>query len=300
MNLNEMLNKKLSSEEKIKFQRENGKFKVLQNLVIIPILTALIGIYFENVIVVSVSAIGVMVFLGISIYGINSKGTVYSSVIIPYVLKEKFSDVYLDSSNASMLEKYDDSKLSDDYDKIQISNYFRIDEGRYNIEVSKVTTQKLQIEESDGVKDKHYEVNFSGIFAVVNLPNNFDNDFRAVENKKDIKKIMTIDASNTELVRMNYIDFDKLYDVYSMTPITTKKMLSVGVMARIIDLNEKIGKVINFSVYKNVLYVKINYPEFLEFKSKDSKKYVDEKIAEENLKVLEILEYFIRYIININ
>ena len=170
--------------------------------------------------------------------------------------------------------------------------------GKYDIELCKIITKKINIEENDGVVDKSLDENFCGIFASINIPTKFDNEFRVVKNIKEKEQINNISKSDTQLVRMNNTEFDKIYDVYSMNQVSIKRILSPGVMARILEINKKIGNIISFSIYDNVLYVSVEYNDYMEFKGK-GKLYVDEKLALQNLDVLDSLDYFIRYFINI-
>ncbi len=96
---------------------------------------------------------------------------------------------------------------------------------------------------------------------------------------------------------MNNLEFDMNYDVFSMEPVSLKRVLSPGVLARISEINRKLDNVISFSVYDNILYVTLEYDKFLEFKG-SNKIYVDEEIATENLEILEYINYFIRYFVN--
>ena len=63
MELNQKLEKELTAEQKVKFQRDNGKFKLLNNIVLLPIITSFIGIYLESITIVSISIICIIVFL---------------------------------------------------------------------------------------------------------------------------------------------------------------------------------------------------------------------------------------------
>ena len=217
---------------------------------------------------------------------------------MPYVLKEKFQNIQYNNNNKILLEKIGDSKIFLDYDKIFCSNYFKILYGKYDIESCKIVTKKMNIEENDGVVDKSLDENFCGIFATVNIPTKFDNEFRVVKNIKEKEQINNVNKAETQLVRMNNIEFDRIYDVYSMNQVSIKRVLSPGVMARILEINKKIGSIISFSIYNNVLYVSIEYNNYMEFKGK-GKFYVDEQLAQQNLNVLENLDYFVRYFINI-
>ena len=298
MELNEMLESKLTSEEKIKFERDNGRFKLLKNIIILPIIVGIIGIYFESILIVTICILCIILLLILNIFSINKKGKTYENIIVPYVLKEKFQSIEYNNNNKTLQEKIGDSKIFLDYDKIFCSNYFKILYGKYDIESCKIVTKKMNIEENDGVVDKSLDENFCGIFATVNIPTKFDNEFRVVKNIKEKEQINNVNKAETQLVRMNNIEFDRIYDVYSMNQVSIKRVLSPGVMARILEINKKIGSIISFSIYNNVLYVSIEYNNYMEFKGK-GKFYVDEQLAQQNLNVLENLDYFVRYFINI-
>ena len=293
-----MLESKLTSEEKIKFERDNGRFKLLKNIIILPIIVGIIGIYFESILIVTICILCIILLLILNIFSINKKGKTYENIIVPYVLKEKFQNIQYNNNNKILLEKIEDSKIFLDYDKIFCSNYFKILYGKYDIESCKIVTKKMNIEENDGVVDKSLDENFCGIFATVNIPTKFDNEFRVVKNIKEKEQINNVNKAETQLVRMNNIEFDRIYDVYSMNQVSIKRVLSPGVMARILEINKKIGSIISFSIYNNVLYVSIEYNNYMEFKGK-GKFYVDEQLAQQNLNVLENLDYFVRYFINI-
>ena len=298
MELNDMLERKLTPEQKVKFERDNGRFKLLKNIIILPIIVGIVGIYFESILIVTICILCIILLLTLNIFSINKKGKTYENVIVPYVLKEKFQNIEYNNNNKILLEKIGDSKLFLDYDKIFCSNYFKILSGKYDIEVCKIITKKMNIEENDGVVDKSLDENFCGIFAIVNIPTKFDNEFRVVKNIKEKEQINNVNKAETQLVRMNNIEFDRIYDVYSMNQVSIKRVLSPGVMARILEINKKIGSIISFSIYNNVLYVSIEYNNYMEFKGK-GKFYVDEQLAQQNLNVLENLDYFVRYFINI-
>ena len=298
MELNDMLERKLTPEQKVKFERDNGRFKLLKNIIILPIIVGIVGIYFESILIVTICILCIILLLTLNIFSINKKGKTYENVIVPYVLKEKFQNIEYNNNNKILLEKIGDSKIFLDYDKIFCSNYFKILYGKYDIESCKIVTKKMNIEENDGVVDKSLDENFCGIFATVNIPTKFDNEFRVVKNIKEKEQINNVNKAETQLVRMNNIEFDRIYDVYSMNQVSIKRVLSPGVMARVLEINKKIGNIISFSIYNNVLYVAIEYNDYMEFKGK-GKLYVDEDLARQNLDMLESLEYFVRYIINI-
>ena len=170
MELNDMLERKLTPEQKVKFERDNGRFKLLKNIIILPIIAGIVGIYLESILIVTICILCIILLLTLNIFSINKKGKTYENVIVPYVLKEKFQNIEYNNNNKILLEKIGDSKIFLDYDKIFCSNYFKILSGKYDIEVCKIITKKMNIEENDGVVDKSLDENFCGIFAIVNIP----------------------------------------------------------------------------------------------------------------------------------
>lgn len=297
MELNKVIDKKLTQEQKLEFERDDGKFKLVKNIIILPIVTAILGIYLESILIVTISVLFIIAFLVIGVYYLASrKNRVYENVIIPYVLEEKFDNVEYVEPDLSLREEFVNSQIAPECDKIEFSNCFRLIEDKYFIEICKVVTNRLDVEENDGVVDKNLEQNFSGMFARVKLPNKFDVNFKAIKNIKSYGSI-SIDKSSTEQVKMNNLEFDMNYDVFSMEPVSLKRILSPGVLARILEINRKIDNVISFSVYDNILYVTLEYDKFLEFKG-TNKTYVDEEVAKQNLDVLEYINYFIRYFVN--
>lgn len=298
MELNKVIDKKLTQEQKIEFERDDGKFKLFKNIIILPIVTAILGIYLESIIVVTISVLFIIACLVTNLYySTTRKNRVFENVIIPYVLEEKFENVECVEPDLSIRDEFVKSQIAPECDKIEFSNCFKLIEDKYFIEICKVVTNRLNVEENDGVVDKNLEQNFSGVFARVKLPNKFDVNFKAVKNIKSYGNI-NVDKSSTEQVKMNNLEFDMNYDVFSMEPVSLKRVLSPGVLARILEINKKLDNVVCFSVYDNVLYITLEYDKFLTFKG-NNKKYVDEELAIQNLEVLEYLNYFVRYFVNI-
>lgn len=290
MELNQKLEKTLTSEQKIKFQRDNGKFKLLNNMVLIPIITTLLGIYLESITIVSISIACIIIFLIFKICSFSKKNVIYEDVIIPEVLKEKFDNIECIKETTIVTEEFEKSRIITNYDKIKVDKLYKINKEKYTINLAKINVQKLNIEENDGVIDKDLEDKFLGAFAYVKLPAKYITDFKVISKNSE--------TTEENKVKIPYTEFDAYYDVYSLNPVEVRNTLSPGVMARILEFNTKIDNIINFSIYEDMLYVTINYKEFLEFKGK-GKKYVNEMEAIKNLDMLEILDTFIRYFVNI-
>lgn len=288
MELNQKLEKLLTSEQKVKFHRDNGKFRLLNNIVLIPIIFSLIGIYLESIIIVSISIACIILFLVLKICSFSKKNIVYENVIVPTVLKEKFNDIVLCNDDNIVKDEFKKSNLISEYDKIKIDKYIIIPNEKYDINIAKINIKKINIEENDGVVDKDLEDKLYGIFAFTKLPKKTMTEFEVL--KKDLEL-------NKEPVKIPNIEFDMAYDVFSKNPVEVRNILSPGVMARILEFNNKINNVINFSIHEDMLYVAINYKNFLKFKGK-RKEYVDEDLAQKNLEILEILDMFIRYFVN--
>lgn len=290
MELNRKIDRLLTKEQKTKFQIDNGKFKILNNIVVLPVITALLGIYLESIIIVSISILGIIAFLVCKIFSFKKKNVVYEETIIPAVLKEKFQDIQIVKDDNLIEEEFKRSNIIPDFKNIDVEKSFAINKEKYSLNLSKIIVKKLNIEENDGVVDKDIEEKFNGVFIYVKLPVKTSTSFRVIDKKLEID-------SDSKVKITNY-DFDSVYDVFSTEQAEVRGILSAGIMARILEFNAKIGGVINFSINEDMLYVAVDYKKFLEFKG-NGKKYIDEPEALRNLEMLEILDLFVTYFFNI-
>ncbi len=289
MELNQRLDQELTAEQKIKFQKDNGRFKLLNNIVLIPIATALLGIYLESILIVSISIVCVIIFLLLSIGTFSKRNVVYEDVIIPCVLREKFENVECNKDSNMVLDELNKSKLFDNYDKAQVKNSYTITKEKYNITLSKTSIKKLHVEENDGVVDKNLEEIFSGAFAYAKLPSKSTSNFKVIAKSED--------NSLENKIAITYTDFNNCYDVYTLNPVEVRNILSPGVMARILEFNSKVDKIINFSIIDDTIYISVDYDNFLEFNA-NGKKYINEVEAIKELDLVEIMDIFIRYFVN--
>lgn len=290
MELNRKIDRLLTKEQKTKFQIDNGKFKILNNIVLLPVITALLGIYLESIIIVSISILGIIAFLVCKIFSFKKKNVVYEETIIPAVLKEKFQDIQIVKDDNLIEEEFKRSNIIPDFKNIDVEKSFAINKEKYSLNLSKIIVKKLNIEENDGVVDKDIEEKFNGVFIYVKLPVKTSTSFRVIDKKLEID-------SDSKVKITNY-DFDSVYDVFSTEQAEVRGILSAGIIARILEFNAKIGGVINFSINEDMLYVAVDYKKFLEFKG-NGKKYIDEPEALRNLEMLEILDLFVTYFFNI-
>ena len=289
MELNRKVEKTLTREQKVKFQRDNGKSKLLNNIVILPVITVLLGIYLESIIIVSISIVCIIAFLICKIFSFSRKNIIFEEVIIPTVLKEKFENVsYIDDS-ISVDEDFKKSKIIPTYDKIDVNKSYVIRKEKYIINLSTIIVNKLNIEESDGVVDKELEEKFNGIFISVKLPVKSTTNFIVLD------KNLKIDDSSK--VKITNYEFDKVYNVYSYKQVEVRGILSAGIMARILEFNSKANNIISFSICEDMLYIAVQDSDFLKFNGK-GRLYVDEEKAKRDLELLEILDMFVTYFIN--
>lgn len=289
MEINQKIDRVLTPEQKIKFQRDNGKFKLLNNIVILPILTAILGVYLESIAIVSISIIGIILFLVLKITSFTRRNVIFEEVIVPKALDEVFENVKYIKKDDVVEEHFKASGLVPIYNKFKMYNSYIVCEDKYNINLSKVSTKRMHEEENDGVIDKYYEDNFNGIFAYIKLPSKSLTNFRAIE-----KGIV---ESQEDIVKITNMEFDYCYDVLSSEPVEVRGILSPAVMARIIEFNSKIGLTISFAIKDDMLYLSVNYNEFLDFRGK-GKKYINEENFIDNLKVLEVIQMYVRYFVN--
>ena len=289
MELNQKVGNMLTPEQKANFQKDNGKFKLLNHIVIVPIISTLLGIYLENFIIVGVSIALIIAFLILKTYSFTHRNLVYEKEIIPIVLNEIFEDVLCMDKDEEIKENFKKSQLVDDYDKVKVDRTVVIRQPNYVVNVSKINILQENVEENDGVVDKEIEDKMSGLFAYTRLPSKSLIDYKVIRKG--------LNASLDDLIKIPNMDFDRAYDVYAKSPVEVRNILSYGVMARILDFDTELGKIISFSIVEDMLYIAIDYPKFLEFKGK-GKTFVIESQAQEDLRELEILDMFITYIMN--
>ena len=252
MELNQKVGNMLTPEQKANFQKDNGKFKLLNHIVIVPIISTLFGIYLENFIIVGVSIALIIAFLILKTYSFTHRNLVYEKEIIPIVLNEIFEDVLCMDKDEEIKENFKKSQLVDDYDKVKVDRTVVIS-------------------------------------AYTRLPSKSLIDYKVIRKG--------LNASLDDLIKIPNMDFDRAYDVYAKSPVEVRNVLSYGVMARILDFDTELGKIISFSIVEDMLYIAIDYPKFLEFKGK-GRTFVIESQAQEDLRELEILDMFITYIMN--
>lgn len=96
---------------------------------------------------------------------------------------------------------------------------------------------------------------FSGVFAIVDLEDNCDIDVRLTQNKgNDEGFIKHLFVKDVQRVKLENIDFERLFNVYSDDPIKARKMIDFGFMERMIALKNKYSG-IEVHYYKNKIYV---------------------------------------------
>ena len=299
MELNRLLDKKLTPEHKRKFERDKDKFKTLNIIIILPIITAILGVFMESIVLVTASLVIIIVCLLFVAFSTKSRNVIYEEMIIPIVLQERFRDCEPLKKDLDVENEFDMSGLGKEYSRFEDRNSFLIHEDRYTISISKIVTKNKKIQDEENEDYKEFVKSFSGVFAYFRLPRNIDIDIEVKENYKTKNQITQIDKTDVERVIMNNIEFDTQYDVRASDPAVARKILSIGVMARILEINRKLGRVINFSIKNNTLFILVDYDEFLEFSSSKKNEYVNEEKANENMDVVEIIDYFARYMVNL-
>ena len=130
MELNQKVEKILTREQKIKFQKDNGKFKILNNIVLLPIITSSIGIYLDSILIVSISIACIIVFLILKICSFSRKNIIYEDVIIPAILNEKFDKIEIIIGNNIVQEEFKKSGTIEKFDKLTVDKLYKINKDK--------------------------------------------------------------------------------------------------------------------------------------------------------------------------
>ena len=147
MELNQKIEKMLTPEQKANFQKDNGKFKLMNSIVLLPIVTSILGIYLENFVIVGVSIALIIVFLVLKTYSFKHKNLVYEKEIIPIVLNEKFEDVLCMDKKEEVVEQFEKSQIVNEYDKVEVDRTIVIRQPNYVANISRVNIYQESIEE---------------------------------------------------------------------------------------------------------------------------------------------------------
>jgi len=88
---------------------------------------------------------------------------VYEKEIIPIVLNEKFEDVICMEKKEEVINNFENSKIIDDYDKIEVDRTVVIRQQSYVANISKIDVYQENIQETDGMVEKELEEKIKNI-----------------------------------------------------------------------------------------------------------------------------------------
>lgn len=197
---------------------------------------------------------------------------------------------YLQDNHISAT-KFNASNLFGRPDRINGNDHIsgRIDE--VAIEFSDVHAERKQKNNKD--KDKWVTI-FQGLYIITDFPKEFHGKtyiFPDIAEKTFGNLIGGWIQSNNfrkeQLVKMDNVEFEKYFAVYSTDQIEARYILSHSLMQKIVTLRKKANHNLSISFANNHLYIAINYGKDL-FEPSLFQSLLDYKVAMEYIQVLSM------------
>ncbi len=220
----------------------------------------------------------------------------FKALVIRKIIK--FIDPNLDYLPAQCIpmENYMDSNLFRHRpDRYTGDDYVSGKIGGTELSFSEIHSEyRTQTRSSSGSTQTQYHTIFKGLFFTANFNKNFRGETYVLP---DIAQrafgnllgnlFQSWNKGRGELVKMEDIDFEKLFVVYSSDQIEARYVLSTSLMKRITDYKNKSGKEIYISFRNNRIYVAISYIKNL-FEPKIFKTLLDFAIIREYFEDLQL------------
>lgn len=215
---------------------------------------------------------------------------IYAALIRKYVTNFKkiiISDIasFIDSSLSfvenveySLSEINDTNLFSKTPDYIHVSDYF---EGK--IGQTQVSFCELNLSKKSG---KHSETIFNGLYFIADCNKDFKGKttVRPDFAEKNLGRLGAFfqQKTNSNIVRLENIDFEKEFVVYSDDQIEARYLISPALMERILDFRKKTGHEISISFVNTNLHIAISY----------SRNLFEPKVFETIINYGEIEQYY--------
>ena len=128
-----------------------------------------------------------------------------------------------------------------------------------------VTFNFLRLLVSKHRSSDHFGSHFVGMFAVVDFPKKFKGHTVILPDSMEkrvgyvAKTLQSLNISRGQLVKLEDLEFEKHFVVYSTDQIEARYLLSPSLMHRISQLRQKIDKPILLSFHRNKLYLGVRH-----------------------------------------
>ena len=153
------------------------------------------------------------------IYKENYKNTVIKN-LFKYI---NHSLYYEPKGGKNLLTDYKNANFEEKFNNFIADDYLRLDvENQYNIKMANIALQDI---------NNKYKFLYEGIFAVIQLNNNINEEVRIKKNNYF--------SSNMNKIEMDSKEFEKYFDVYSNSDIITMEILTHDIMEELVQFYDK-------------------------------------------------------------
>ena len=181
----------------------------------------------------------------------------YYNTVVKDLLDTLYDDISCETENIKLeaKEAYNGSGFDRGYDVFSAYSAWSMKYGNHDLKIYDIHTQERH-EDSDG--NTTYVTTFKGLFGVMSLSHNFNNEIYINKKGRNYNKL--------EQVNMDSVVFNKEYKVLATDKVLAMQLLTHDVMDQILALAEaNKGKKINyeFRIMNDKLYYRIfNYNTF--------------------------------------
>lgn len=195
-----------------------------------------------------------------------------------YVSREEFT-------NSGIFQKYSNRYNGEDHFKGKL--------GKTAIEFSEIVGKHVTSTGTGSTRKEHQSLIFKGIFFVADFNKNFKGHTIVLPDTAERmlgkfgQSLQTM-SSRGELIKLEDLEFEKEFCVYSDDQVEARYILSTSLMKRIVDFKRKWNTKVYLSFRHSKVYIAIKMDKNL-FETRLFKSIVDYSFMEENIRFLILL-----------
>lgn len=254
--------------QKLDIKRKKTAFKVLITLLLISILTGLVFLVTHHPIAMIG---GVVVYFIIHFLWFDKKIKEITKEFKFEIIQNlvKFFDTslsYIPTESIYEAEYFESQLFLTGVDRYSGDDLISGKLDKTSIKFSEVHTEyKTTYTDSNGNTKTTWHTIFRGIFLIADFNKNFNGKTVVLPDSAESlfgsfigNALQKMDMTRDALVKMEDIEFEKLFCVHSTDPVEARYILSPKLMQRIINFKKKSGKTIHLSFVNSKLFIAIS------------------------------------------
>ena len=270
------LRTKLSSLEEIRLEVRKKSIKfyalVISSIIFCVIIYNFFGIGFSII-----SGVALAIFLFLMVNSLNEQKNLYISEYKNNIIKKMVENMgttfeYSPNSSLSLNEYYESRIFEHEVDRFHGEDMITGKIDKTVIKFSEMHTEyKKEYRDSKGNKRTEWITIFKGILFIADFNKEFSHyvlvlpDYaeRAFGKFGQLLQSLGTKFSDKELVKMENVEFEKLFAVYSPDQVEARYILTPLMMEKLVEFRNKVGKDIYVSFNNSNVYFAVPFNEDL-------------------------------------